>query len=117
MAEPAQATIKEAAAYLHYSVRTVQRMIERKALPATGKGALLRVPWDALRDKLARMQKGESPWAPHPDAETTPPASAAKRARAASARTNTGKSGTPTKTSTGKLADAVRVVSNPPEWH
>lgn len=117
MAEPAQATIKEAAEYFHYSERTVKRMIARRVLPSTGKGALLRIPWSAIHAKLARMQEeGEDLWHPHPGAKETKKAGAAPKVRAVSGQTGTVKRGTPTPTSTGSLADTVRVQSNKPRW-
>jgi excisionase family DNA binding protein len=116
MGEPAQATIKEAAEFFNYGVRTVQRMIERRVLPSTGKGALRRIPWTAIRAKYARMQEGEPLWQADANLTTKRPPRAAKKAPAASGRIDAGKRGTPTSMNTGRKNVGVRVQSEPPSW-
>jgi excisionase family DNA binding protein len=54
-------TLREAAEALHYSERTVRRLIERHGLPAlrlSGPGSALRISQDGLEDWLELRRKG-----------------------------------------------------------
>lgn len=111
MSEPRQVKIKDAAAMFQYSTATLYRMVRRGILPSTGRGALLRIPIDAIEAKIARMQEGEDLW--HGASETIANdddavvAVSGKTAKPASG-------GPPTKTKKANTAAIVQLVARPP---